>query len=98
MLKKIITIVSFLIVLGGAVGGLMAWSDTFAKQCDLEVLSSRLEQKILDDRLHNLQQRMWSLEDRYGGPEVPLAPNEIKIEYRQLKLELEAVKRKLHVE
>ena len=68
--------------------------DLIAVDEKIELVSSRLEQKITQDRINNLQQRIWMLEDRYGGPGVPLAPPEIKKEYRAIKHELELEKKK----
>jgi len=32
----------------------------------VEMVSERLEQKIIQDRMDKLQERMWSMEDRWG--------------------------------
>jgi hypothetical protein len=94
MKKRLLQIVSAITVVLGVIGGSWAINDRFAKQCDLDLLSSRLEQKIVADQIYQMQRRQWMLEDRYGGPGVPVAPPVIKAEYRELLAAIERLKRK----
>lgn len=91
LLNKIIAII---IALGTLIGGAIAYDAKKADQSEVDLLSERLEQKIVIDRIYNLQRRIWDLEDRYDGVGIPNAPIEVKKEYRELKQELEILKTK----
>lgn len=41
----------------------------------IQKLSIRLEQKIQEDRLSNIQERIWALEDRYGTDKSKMPPD-----------------------
>jgi len=90
LLQKVCALI---LALAAITGGAIAYDKSKADQCDLDLLSSRLEQKIVEDRLHNIQRRIWALEERYGIG-VPNAPPEIKKEYQELKLELQSLEKK----
>jgi hypothetical protein len=67
-------------------------SSGFVKQVE-----QRLDQKINTDRLDNLQERIWKLEDRYGlGCET--CPSVVKDEYRELQKEYEFLLKKIKEE
>lgn len=85
--------VSFVLTLLTITGTLFTIDDRWAKAADVKLVELRLDQKIYSDRLHNIQQRMWSLEDRYG--EEKYMPPAIKEEYRRLKQEYIKTKMKL---
>ena len=53
----------------------------------------RLEEKILTDRVRAIQERMWSVEDRY--PVLTLAPVAVREEYRQMVADLADVQRQI---
>lgn len=74
----------------GIVGGLTAFDDRYAKGERLIQVEYRLDQKIMSDRLFNLQERMWMLEDRYGVVEAQKAG-----EYRRLKQEMDLLSERL---
>jgi hypothetical protein len=71
MSAKVKTALAIVIGFISIIGSVAAYDARVAKQCDLEMLSSRLEQKIIADRIYQLQQRVWMLEDRFGGPVCP---------------------------
>lgn len=102
MAKKIYSIIGAIAVLAGLIFGVNAYETKFATaedikqiRCDIELLGERLENKILEDRIHDVNRRVWTLEDRYGGERVPLAPAEIRNQYRELKEALELAKAKV---
>ena len=79
---------------GGATYSVYQWHDnTYAHQDDVQQIEMRLEQKILNDRLNQIQQRMWRLEDRYGDSLNPKDNETAWEEYRQLKDERDRITR-----
>jgi len=64
----------------------------YALTSAVQQIESRLEQKILEDRYYALQQRIWQLEDRFAGQEMP---QEVREEIRRLRSELELIKQGL---
>jgi len=70
MTKRIATIISIVIGLCTLVGLGYKYDQRLAKAEDvntsIQKLSIRLEQKIQEDRLGNIQERLWRVEDRYG--------------------------------
>ena len=86
MIKRLSLILGLIIALSTILGLLWQLDSRWAKAADVAALSIRLEQKIAADRMDNIQQRIWKLEDRYGKEEK--MQGEIKDEYRSLKLEL----------
>jgi archaellum component FlaC len=73
------------------VGILFNIDNRWAKAAELKKLELRLEQKIQQDRVDALQERIWKLEDRY--PEINKMPVEVKDEYRQIKNEKDALEK-----
>jgi hypothetical protein len=97
--KAIASIISAVAMLAGLVFGVSAYEEKFAKSRDLsrveetvQLLGSRLDQKIRADRIHNLQRRIWDLEREFGGVGVPTAPPGVRKEYQELILELNRLK------
>lgn len=64
----------------------------FATANDLKLVAERLDQKIVTDRINDLQKRIWMLEDRYKDGSMP---NEVRDEIRSLKREIDDLQRKL---
>ena len=58
---------------------------------EVKKIGYRLDQKIQQDRVDSLQERLWKLEDRY--PDLTKMPQEIKDEYRKLKSEKETLEK-----
>ena len=86
------------------VGGLYsggAWVDTrYAHVSEVRQVEHRhqftdlrLEEKILTDRVRAIQERMWSVEDRY--PVLTTAPVAVREEYRQMVADLADVQRQI---
>jgi len=72
--------------------------DALQGRSDLVLVEMRLDQKIMADRLNNVQMRIWRMEDRYGvnmnkaTTEDDAAALE---EYKALKLEKNELERQL---
>lgn len=100
--KRISAVVGAIAVLAGLIFGINAYETKFATagdisniRTDIELLGERLENKIQEDRLHAIQERIWKLEDRYGGVMVPQAPASVMEYYRELRYQLELIKSKI---
>jgi hypothetical protein len=100
--KRIFAVISAIAVIIGLIFGVNIYEAKFATaedivkvREDVELLGERLENKILEDRIHALQERIWRLEDRYGGATVPHAPPTILEHYRELHHHLELIKAKI---
>ena len=66
-----------------------SWVDTrYAHQDKLELVSMRLEQQILTDRVEAIRQRMYTIRERHGEDQS-VYPATVKEEYAQLKAELD---------
>ena len=93
--KDILQTIISVCVLFGIVFGAISY---FAKAEDLDQLAMRLEQKIVNDQIMAIQQRIWQLEDRYPGQpncstwRGPTADRD-RQEYRRLKMQLEQLKK-----
>lgn len=101
-IKRVGSVIAGIAMLTGILFGVNAYEAKFATADDIKrvmksvaLLEQRLESKISEDRLHALQQRIWSLEDRYGGAAVPQAPTEVRGSYRELEYEAMLLKKKI---
>jgi hypothetical protein len=56
---------------------------------------NRMSQNAQSDAVIRLRARIYQLEDRYGGPNVPKAPDSVKEEYRDLQQKKEEANEKL---
>jgi len=88
------TIISICVLFGFAFGAITY----FATAEDVEFLAMRLDQKILDDKIFVLQQRIWQLEDRYPGQANCTTwhgstADRDREEYRRLLMELNRLKK-----
>jgi len=81
-MNRLSLILSIILGFSTLVGAVVGVNEYFAKAADVELVSMRLEQKIAQDRCDWIQQRLWQLEDRYCGKELPPSVRE---EYRKLK-------------
>jgi len=90
--KKLLTwlsiVVAAFVIIGG---GWKAWNIKADAQ-DLIILTMRFDQQVLFERVHELQKRIWMLEDRYRGKQMT---TQEKSQLMDLRLELEEVKLKL---
>ena len=92
MVKKCSAILA-LIIAAAAVAGLIAKLDErWAKAAQVKQLEMRLDQKIDGDRMNQIQERMWTLEDRYKA--VDKMPQSVREEYRVLKDEKDRLEKK----
>jgi len=91
-MKKISLIIGIVIGITTISGLAYKGYGHFAKTEYVMQLSMRLDNKIIQDRIDKIQERMWSLEDRYIDRDMPKAVME---EYRQLKIEKEHLINKL---
>ena len=83
-------IIAFFVIAGGVYTSL----EVFAKNTDLQLVSERLDRKILQDRLYDLQERIWKYEDRYGR-DCEKCDDVSKDEYRRLQQNLREIERQL---
>ena len=93
-------VISTLLILFGLIGGTLGATSYFAKASDLNLVASRLEQKITSDNMMQIQERIWKLEDRYRDKETMRVcenkmPTETFEQYRRMKKQLEALEKKL---
>ena len=72
-------------------GGMAGIEDRYAKDGELKLVSVRLSQKILSDRISQLQIRIWQLEVQYG-PLCHKANQAVISECQQLQQELDQLK------
>ena len=101
-ITRIVAVIGAIAVLAGLIFGINAYETKFATaedishiRSDIELLGDRLENKIQEDRIHALQERIWKLEDRYGGVMIPKAPAAVKEHYRELRYQIELAKAKI---
>jgi hypothetical protein len=94
---KISTTLGICVSIATLAGGVVAFDTHYAKTAEVKDLSEyvcavekRLDQKIKNDRINNVQERIWRLEDRYGKEEA-----EKMDEYRRLKKEKEDLLRNM---
>lgn len=66
----------------------------FAKADDLRMVELRLDQKITNDQIMQLQNRLWQLEDRHDTKKCEEWPQSIKEEHRKLKVEIDNLKQR----
>ena len=79
-LKTVYTLVAL-------VGICLAGIGYFAKAADLNRLKLRVDAGFLEDRIANMQKRIWALEDRYGTGCTRCSQSE-KEEYRKLIMDM----------
>jgi|GEM_PF-5727550 len=88
--KKVITILSSVLVLGGVAGGVIAIEDRYISKTAFVQLAQRVDRKILRDDIRDYQRQMWDMERNYGKEE---ARN--KREYKEIKQRQDELKREL---
>ena len=65
----------------------------FAKESEVKIIEVRLDQKILSDRVIALEERIWSIDDRYKT--IDEMPDPLRTEYRYLQQECSSSKEQL---
>lgn len=93
-MKKTQIVCGTIVALITITGALFAVDHRYAKTCDVELVSVRLELKILQDRLNEITDRIWKLEDRYRGS---VMPPHIQEEVRQLDREKQQLEKKIEI-
>ena len=100
-LNKAATIITILIGIPIIVSTIIAFENHWASAEDMKnvqqsivQINKRLDQKILEDRLSNIQNRIWILEDRYKNTDMPV---EIKKIYRSLVTEKDKLIKRLEI-
>lgn len=81
-MNRLSLILGIVLGISTLVGSAIGVNEYFAKAADVELIAMRLEQKIAQDRCDWIQQRIWQLEDRFNGADMPPSVRE---EYRKLK-------------
>jgi hypothetical protein len=92
-MKKILSIAGAILTLTALIGGAFALNDYVAKDSDLKLVSMRLDEKIIKDRMNTLQERIWQLQTYYR--QYPPMPVEVEKEIIMLQLEIEELKAEL---
>jgi len=67
---------------------------TYAKEKEFQLLSMRLDEKILTDRAQRLQERLWRLQDKCGV-QARSCGQQVKEEYRQIEQQLREARQQL---
>ena len=93
MIKKLSAILGLILAVGAVYAGARGVESRYALNRDLKLVEYRLNQKILQDEYKFIQRRIWALEDRYKSPRD--MPPEIRRQYRDLKLRLQQLERKM---
>lgn len=92
MIKKCSAIFALIIALAAVAGIVSKLDDRWAKAAQVKQLEMRLDQKIDADRINQIQQRIWILEDRYKSPDK--MPQSVREEYRVLRDEKDRLEKK----
>lgn len=89
--------ISLITIIGAFFAGYLHIDSTYAKRVvvkeEIGQVAQRLDYWITYDQYMAAQERMWRLEDKYGS--VDNMPDEIKEQYRKLKVDVERLGRKL---
>jgi hypothetical protein len=88
-------------LLTGAIMGIVAvvsvcfaLNNYVAKDAELQLVAMRLDQKIIQDNIRNLQQQIWDLELYYKKIGKPIPPH-IELQIRQMKSEIDRLRQLL---
>ena len=76
----------WLILISIIITWFLALEARYASSGFVNEINQRLDQKIVDDRMGNLQERICKLEDRYGH-DCAECPLEVLDAYRAMKIE-----------
>ena len=93
-LKKISIIIGLIISLTVLVGAGAKLDRRWAKADRLAMVEQRLDQKIIQDRINAIQERLWRLEDKFGSIIASL-PETIRDQYRRLLKEMKDLEKRL---
>ena len=74
---KVLSSVMAVIVFAGFVWSAQTYlHENYASASDVKRIEDRLDSKILEDRLFNVQERIWRIEDRYERKEMSIDAKE----------------------
>lgn len=62
-MQKYLTVFMLIVAVGGV---LLGWESRYAKADQVRMIEQRLDQKILQDRMESIQERMWKMEDKWA--------------------------------
>jgi len=95
-MSKHIGLILGLLAIFGTSWGVWSYLGRYALCADLKAVEQRLDYKIVSDQSQSIQQRIWTLEDRYKGRQMPpsvleeyrkLLEEKKKAEYKMMMLE-----------
>ena len=90
-----LTVIATVIAIGAVV---IAAEERYASCKQLAMLELRFDAKILQDRLYDIQQRIWKIEGHFKDKPMPLSVAEeirvLQAEKHQLVLKLQAIMKK----
>jgi len=107
--KTLGSVVGAIGIISLAIGGVIAADTRYAKSAELSTVETRLDIKIIQDRINGIQERLWTIEDRWTirfKAEFNRLPNsidelksymseDVRETYRQLEMELERLQEEL---
>ena len=93
MSKIFQAVIALLTIVGMFFGAYLFIDNKYALSATVKMIEQRLDYKIVSDQLSFIQSRIWLLEDRCKGNEMPESVLE---EYRKLLEEKEMLKNKLN--
>ena len=91
--KRVITVLSSILVVGGIAGGVIAVEDRYTKNETFLQLAKRVDRKILRDDIRSYQLQIWDMERNYGKKEAQKKREYKEIKYKQKLLEEELRKK-----
>jgi hypothetical protein len=86
------TIIAVLTILGFAFGAYFFVDNKYACSEDVKKLEKRLDYKIISDQALSIQQRIWTITDRFEGKKMDKTTKE---EFQQLEKNKEDLNNKL---
>ena len=95
IIKKYLSPILILISFASVVWGAQSYLYTnYATAEDVKRIEKRLDVKILEDRMSNIQDRIWKIEDRYFEQRMPKEATE---QLRLLSTEKDKLKKDLNI-
>lgn len=92
MTKQVENILTIIALLTAFSGGYFYIDRTYAREQEVRQLENRIDYKIAKDALHDIQDRLWKLEDRYLKK---VMPDTTKEEYRKLQEDKKEIEEEL---
>ncbi len=86
------TIIAILTILGFAFGAFFWVDGPYANSEDVKKLEKRLDYTILSDQAQSIQQRIWTIKDRFEGKKMDKTTVE---EFQKLEVDKEELNNKL---